>query len=82
MNNKLEDAINDSLIYLAEYANEYLEEDSIERIKQNAINNDEDENRYLWQTVYEVIKDMDSSAEQEYWFICWIKYAINILSNN
>ena len=32
MNDKLQDAINDSLVYLAEHANEYLESDAIERI--------------------------------------------------
>ena len=82
MNDKLQDAINDSLEYLACNASEYLESDAIERIKQNAINDHEDPFIYLWQAVYEVIKDMDSSPEQEYWFISWVKYAANILSNN
>jgi hypothetical protein len=82
MNNKLQDAINDSLIYMAWFVEEYLDYDSIERIKNNAIKDGEDIDIYLWEAVYEVIKDMDSSPEQEYWFISWVKYAANILSNN
>ena len=82
MNDKLQDAINDSLIYLAEHVSEYLEEDAIERIIQTAQADDSDPELYLWEAVYEVIKDMDSSPEQEYWFISWVKYATNILSNN
>ena len=74
MNDKLQDAINDSLIYMAWYAEEYLDSDSIERIKENAIEDVEDVDIYLWQAVYEVIKDMESSPEQEYWFITWIRY--------
>ena len=82
MNDKLQDAINDSLVYLAEHANEYLDDDTCRRIEQNAKYDDEDLSLYLWQAVYEVIKDMDSSPEQEYWFISWVTYATNILSNN
>lgn len=82
MNDKLQDAINDSLVYLAEHANEYLEEDSIRRIIMNAARDNEDADLYLWEAVYEVIRWMDSSCEQEYWFISWVKYANNILNNN
>lgn len=82
MNDKLQDAINDSLVYLAKYANEYLESDAIERIIQTAQDDNSNPELYLWQTIYEIIKDMDSSPEQEYWFISWIKYAANISSNN
>lgn len=80
--NELKDAINDALIYLGENALEYLEEDAINRIIDNAKKEEEDPRIWIWQTVYEVIKDMDSSPEQEYWFISWVKYAVNILSNN
>ncbi len=82
MNENLQDAINDALIYLAEHASEYLEEDAINRIVDTALNEDEYPELYLWQAVYEVIKDMDSSPEQEYWLISWIKYATNILNYN
>ena len=82
MNDKLQDAINDALVYLAENALEYLEEDAINRIVDNAKKEEEDPRLWIWEAVYEVIKDMDSSPEQEYWFISWVKYAANILSNN
>lgn len=82
--NKSINLINESKIdayeYLSDYIHEYLEEDSIKRIKENAVNEWENHSQYLWKAVYDIIHKWDNTAEYEAWYISWLREAITLLT--
>ena len=83
---KLKDNMSDAYNYLSEYADEYLSEyateyldsDTIERIEQSC--EDVDLNQELWRAVYDIVLELDATAEYKAWYISWLKEAINLLT--
>jgi len=80
--NKLEEDKEQALEYLSEYANEYINNDSIRRITSTAFINEINIKHALWQAAYEEIYKMDNTAEYEAWFISWLNEWLNLLDSN
>ena len=69
---KFKDDINDAYIYLSEYRNEY-------DVDEDEFYEDWNEQEDLWEFIYQIIDKQDSNADQEYWFIKWMKTALAII---
>ena len=69
---KFKDDINDAYIYLSEYRNEY-------DVNEDEFYEDWNEQEDLWEFIYQIIDKQDSNADQEYWFIKWMKHALVII---
>lgn len=76
---KLQDSLNEAYNYIYWYAWYYLDKDQIDRLKENAALNWDNPKQYIWEAIYDYINNEDSSAEEEAWYIRWLKEAIYLL---
>ena len=72
----LECDLNEAYEYLYEYRSDYLEKDSINRIKNNSSEDDFKIN--VWKAIYDICSRWDNSREYETWFISWLKNIISL----
>lgn len=73
---KLKETIDESLIWLALNAKQYLDNDSIDRIIKSSDIDYAELN--LWHATFDIIMDLDWNAEFNAWYICWLKDAIKL----